>query len=293
MLALRVAQVRPRMMIHRWRVSAYAAIVPMPPLEHVSVAKWKADINLNPIRAPPVRWEYDTFLESVSDYAIESAEIPQDQKYIHVWFKDGSQRDLLLPASYDHIGFLMQHNVKVRVTKTSGPSAFSIVDIMLLTVQAIVLSRFVFIDANKKKGDADAFTKSGQIITSMFIDESTADVKESLTNKLLMSMSGTIAQDLVSGVIRNTTGTNGDLVPIARMTYELIASYGIIDLQTTEQIDRFIKACYKRSRNIIKRNFIYVCRLKEYILTYDKTPSPAYIVDLVGGISCKLKKNKM
>lgn len=281
------------------RASLMPVTLPPPPPATSLSAPLIARSSNRPVilRAPPVRWEYDTFLESVNEDAIQAAEMPQDQKCVHVWFTDGSQRDMVLPIGYDHVGFLLSHHVQLHISKNVGPSAFSFVDIMLFTVQAIVLSRFVFIDANKKKEkdkDKDAMRKSGEIISSMFIDDSTLDVKESLNNKLLMSMSGTIAQDLVSGVIRNTTGTNGDIVHIARMTYELIASYGIMDLQTHAQIDNFLKVCYRQARNIIRRNFIYVCRLKEYIETYDMPPtSQSSLMEIVEGISCKIKKNKM
>ena len=272
--------------------SSLMPVMPPPPQPIATVAK-RPELLAAAVKAPPLRWEYDTYVESVNDNAIQSAYITQDQKSVHVVFIDGSQRDMLLPNGYDHIGFMMQHNIQLQVTKSVGPSAFSIVDIMLFAVQAIVLSRLIFIDANKKKADQDAMNKSGQIITSMFIDDTISDAKQSLNNKLLMAMSGTIAQDLVSGVIRNTTGTNGDIVHIARMTYELIASYGIIDLQTTDEIDKFIRNCYRQSRYIVKRNFIYICRLKEYLLTHDNAPSLGNLMEIVDGISCKLNKNKI
>ena len=247
--------------------------------------------------APPLRWEYDTFLKEVESDNIERAEFPQDQKTVRVKFRDGSTRSMVLPTGYDHIGLMRAHDVQIKITQSVGPAAFSVVDIMLFAVQALVLIRFIVTEARRSRDD-DALIKkkaaireSGEIISKIFAEGDVSDAKTGLHNQLLLTMSGTIAEDLITGVLKSTTGTNGDVGHVVRLCYELVARYGLIDLQTPEEIEGYIKMVYRQTRVLLKRNLKYVRRLTNAIMDSDVQPlSKPRLSQLLSGISCSVNK---
>jgi ATP-dependent Zn protease len=266
----------------------------------------------------PVRWEYDVFLYEVSKDHIVHANVTQDQKSAHLKLKDGSERDIMLPNGYDHITLFMQHDVEVNIIPSE--TLFSPLDICLFSVQLIFLARFAIVDwASKskakqdalneinKKRDKESIKKSARLITEVCVDASantitctnsnansniktTKSDMEVMRNDLMMSMSGAVAEDIITGVYSGPVGTTNDITHLLRIGYQIVLNYDIFD--TPEQINSFVIETYRQCRKLMRKNYICLIRLqKEFNKT--KAIDTNVINSLKYDIICNIKDDKI
>ena len=227
----------------------------------------------------PIRWEYDVFLDEVEKDHIIHANITQDQKTAHLKFIDGTEKDIMLPTGYDHVSFLIQHDIELNIIPSE--TLFSPLDICLFAIQLIFLARFVLVDwssKNKakqysineinKKREKISIQKSAQLITEVCVDsnsksniKSNKSDRELMRNDLMMSMSGAVAEDIITGVYSGPGGTNNDITHIMRIGYQIVLNYGIFE--TPEQINSFVIQTYRQCRILMRKNYICLRRLQK------------------------------
>jgi len=245
------------------------------------------------------RWEYDVFLDEVSNDRIVHANITQDQKTAHIKFIDGNEKDIMLPLGYDHVSFLIQHDVEVNIIPSE--TLFSPLDICLFTVQLIFLGRFVLVDwasKNKAKQDSineinkkrekESIQKSAQIITEVCVDSNIKTTKsdiEVMRNDLMMSMSGAVAEDIITGVYSDPVGPTNDITHILRIGYQIVLNYDIFE--TPEQINSFVIQTYKQCRILLRRNLKCLRRLQKEFL--NKKPDKNIIKALTSYVVCDIE----
>jgi hypothetical protein len=255
-------------------------------------------ITRNVVQAPPVRWEYDTFIKSVQEKQIVHADITQDQTTVHVTFTDSSERNIVLPTGYDHVSLLLQNEVQVNVleSQSSSHAIFSPIDATLFCIQLAFVMRFIAVDwAKKQKAkqeaekqkEQDSIQQSGKIITEIMVgndNTNTSDI-DSVRNKLMLSMSGLVADDLIAGIFRSSPA---DISNILRIGYNIVLNYEI--LETPEQINTFVFQTYRRCRVILKHNIKYL-RQVQWALKWSQKPlGDEDIRKLVEGISCDINE---
>lgn len=131
--------------------------LPQSPMLFTVVAPQKARVSL--IKAPPVKWDYRTYIDSVNDGKVVSARIRQDQKYVSIITVEGKQFSLDLPDGYDSINYLMNAGVDVSIEKTSPPPP--IIGIATILLQLAVL-RFLF-NTITGNNQLSAITKIGKL----------------------------------------------------------------------------------------------------------------------------------
>ena len=189
--------------------------------------------------APPVRWEYDTFLREVESHHIIRVDISQDQKVAKATFADNEKKDIVLPIGYDHINFLMEHDVNINVYKNDTLSIFSYSDMVLFVMQ---IALFVIVERRKH---------------CIPCDES-CDVPPEFnkTNKngnLFKSMSTFVAMDFVNGVVKATTDTYFDVSHILRFMFMVSSQYnGVNGVNGVD--NTFWDKCIRRARICVKRS---------------------------------------
>jgi hypothetical protein len=182
--------------------------------------------------APPVRWEYDTFLREVENHHITRVDISQDQKVATATFANNDRKDIVLPIGYDHINFLMEHDININVYKNETLNIFSYSDMVLFVMQ---IALFVIVERRKH---------------CIPCDESCDVPPEFNKNKrdgnLFKSMSTLVAMDFVNGVIKATTDTYCDISNILRIGFLVSSQYDEVD-------STFFDKCIRRARICVKR----------------------------------------
>jgi len=272
------------------------------------------------VKAPSLRWEYDVFLNEVEQHHIVHANITQDQKSAHLKFIDNTEREILLPNSYDNISYLLNNNVEVNIIQSE--TLLTPVDIFLIFMQLLFLIRFVSIDLstklknkqeNDKKRDLKSLQQSAKIITEACCDThsniNASNVSTALTasatstastasntemeimrNNVMVSMSGVIAEDMINGVFQSPTGPSNDISHILQIGYQIVANYQILD--TPEQIHKFVYQTYRQCRIILKKNIKHLTRIQYEIKNKKKPLNEEEILLLTQDILCDLDNFK-
>jgi ATP-dependent Zn protease len=263
--------------------------------------------------APPLRWEYDVYLDEVAQHHILHANITQDQKSAHLKFIDNSEREILLPSGNDNISYLLKNDVEVNITQSE--TLLTPVDIFLIFMQLLFLVRFITIDLstklknkqeNDKKRDLKSLQQSAKIITeaccdSMPVEHLDADTKvetnkssdtemEMMRNNVMVSMSGVIAEDMINGVFQSPTGPSNDISHILQIGYKIVANYQILD--TPEQIHNFVCQTYRQCRIMLKKNIKHLKHIQYEIKNKKKPLNEEEILLLTQDILCDLDNFK-
>lgn len=112
-------------------------------------------------RAPPLKWDYRSYIDGVNTGNIVSAKIRQDQREVTVVTVDGKNYHLDLPDGYDSINFLMNAGVDVSIDKVTA--APPIVGIGVMLIQLAML-RFVFNTMGGKNNFGKLFSSANKQI---------------------------------------------------------------------------------------------------------------------------------
>ncbi len=182
--------------------------------------------------APPVRWEYDTFLREVESHHITRVDISQDQKVATATFANNEKKDIVLPIGYDHINFLMEHDVNINVYKNETLSIFSYSDMVLFVMQ---IALFVIVERRKHCIPCDESC------------EAPSEFNKINNGNLFKSMSTLVAMDFVNGVIKATTDTYFDISNILRIGFLVSSQYDEVDSTFFDKFIRRARICVKRS----------------------------------------------
>ena len=124
--------------------------------------------------------------------------------------------------------------------------------------------------------------------------------REYLENKIMVTLGGRIAEDLIFGSLKATTGASGDLLQVLDIAYDMVARYGFndalgpaawsslngsADLAINEEIHALVQKCYRRAKMMLRRNEKYLHLLAKGLL--DKgTLSIDDVRGILRGISC-------
>jgi ATP-dependent Zn protease len=251
-------------------------------------------------------WDYSKFIENVSNNDIESVHITQDQHFIKVLFKNSIEKELLLPEGYDIINFLIDNNVDVHIDPIRKPPIeLSILDISLIMLQCVFLSfviRTILTNRkniqNEKKDsiskpldsniELSAYRESGKLISRLFsnnidsiesvsIDNVTSPLnipegleRTNLESRLKIILGGRVAEEIIFGALRSSSGKSSDIEIAIQLAYDIIATYGFSqsmgitewDNWNTPQIQEMIqntaqdiiKNTHKNMRKLIIKN---------------------------------------
>lgn len=127
--------------------------------------------------------------------------------------------------------------------------------------------------------------------------------REYLENKLMVMLGGRIAEDLVYGSLKVTTGATGDFQEVMSLAYDMVANYGFNtylgpgawsmvngqDVDINQEVQLLVKSCYRRARFILRKNIKYLHILADALMKKD-TLDMSDVRELLAGISCCLRK---
>jgi len=255
------------------------------------------------------RWDYDVFLHEVEQDSVTYVDMKQDQKEADVTFKDGTTKHIVLPSGYNHIGLLMNNNVEIHI---SEQSLFSPVDISLFAVQIALFLRLSLgadknvgisgntnLNSSQLRDDAKetqrvnmATRESGEIIADILthdVDTTTMNYKDKLSNDVLISMSGLIAQDLFNGMLKNIADTNFDILHTLRLAVHFFISSDYYSSLPFPELLKCVYQSYRQARVLLRRNLKYIKRLRLAILSQEEPLNDSQINQLVSGINCEYK----
>jgi ATP-dependent Zn protease len=252
-------------------------------------------------------WDYSKFIENVSNNDIESVHITQDQHFIKILFKNSVEKELLLPEGYDIINFLINNNVDIHIDPVRKlPIELSVLDISLIILQCVFLSYVIKTiltnrknaqDENKKtipepldpNIELSAYRESGKLISRLFsnsidsiesvsIDNVTSPLniipegleRTNLESRLKIILGGRVAEEIIFGALRSSSGKSSDIEIAIQLAYDIIATYGFSqsmgvtewDNWNTPQIQEMIqntakdiiKNTHKNMRKLIIKN---------------------------------------
>jgi len=261
-------------------------------------------------------WDYTKFIENVIHQDITSAHITQDQRFVKILFKNNDEKELLLPEGYDIISFLIDNNVDIHIDPVRKAAVeLSVLDISLIILQFVFLT-FVIktIIANRNKmlntnlitqADSNtqmtAYRESGKLISNLFVNNidsiesisidntptllnsippDTSDINETRANlesRLKIILGGRVAEEIIFGALRSSSGKSSDIEIAIQLAYDIIATYGFSqsmgvtewDNWNTPQIQEMIqtvaKQIIKNSRKEIRKVIIKNRRLLNII----------------------------
>jgi len=211
-------------------------------------------------------WDYSKFIENVIDKDVTSVHITQDQHFIKILFKNNDEKELLLPEGYDIISFLIDNNVDIHIDPIRKPVVeLSIFDVSLIMLQCVFLS-FVIktIIANRKavtdvqvapppsleitavdsNTQLSAYRESGKLISNLFANNvdsiesisidntipdslvNTAHNRANLESRLKIILGGRVAEEIIFGALRSSSGKSSDIEIAIQLAYDIIATYG-------------------------------------------------------------------
>jgi hypothetical protein len=191
--------------------------------------------------APPVRWEYDTFLREVESHHIIRVDISQDQKVATATFADNEKKDIILPIGYDHINFLMEHDVNINVYKNETLSVFSYSDMVLFVMQ---IALFVIVERRKHCIPCDESCDAPSVFNANIGNN--GNIGNNKNGNLFKSMSTLVALDFVNGVVKATTDTYFDISNILRIGFLVSSQYKEVDSKFFDKFFRRVRICVKR-----------------------------------------------
>lgn len=173
-------------------------------------------------------WEYDVFVNEVSQHHVVHVNLPQDGKSAHVTFVDGSERDILLPDNYDHISYLMRYNVHISISKNNVLSMFTTADIILFAMQLVLVGVMLQLSFSASRDERDE--RDGcDIDSNRSWNSKTINHTKSIT-PYIMSMSSLVGIDFVNGIIKGATGSYCDIAHVCSIMYTLYVKYDDINV---------------------------------------------------------------
>lgn len=182
-----------------------------------------------------VHWGYDTFVNEIYCDNISRVDIQQDQKLAHIFLKDGVEKEILLPTSQSHddIELLLQHEIPINIIPVPKAPSFSAIDIVLFIMQTIMLSRFVIIDWMTKKNN-----------TTQNTDKKPENIATQQHNDLLITMGGTVAEDILTTSLTSVPPTN--VGHVLRIGYQ-------VAYNSQDSIDEFVGRTFRKYRVAVHR----------------------------------------
>jgi len=262
-------------------------------------------------------WDYSKFIENVTNNEIESVHITQDQHFVKILFKNSTEKELLLPEGYDIINFLIDNNVDIHIDSNHKPPIqLSVLDISLIILQCIFLSFVIKTILTNKKTDSikpppildqydqnikmTAYRESGKLISQLLTN--TIDSIESISidpifqiqslpnipdrvnleSRLKIILGGRVAEEIIFGALRSSSGKSSDIEIAIQLAYDIIATYGFSqsigvtewDTWNTPQLQEMIqntandiiKKTHKQIRKLIIKNRILLNSLAEELM---------------------------
>jgi cell division protease FtsH len=135
--------------------------------------------------------------------------------------------------------------------------------------------------------------------------DSTYLTREYLENKLMVMLGGRIAEDLVYGYLKVTTGAMGDFQEVVSLAYDMVARYGFNqnlgpgawelvegnEFNINQEVQQLVKRSYRRARVLVRRNIKYLHILADGLMIKD-TLDINDVRELLTGLSCCVKPPK-
>jgi cell division protease FtsH len=170
------------------------------------------------------------------------------------------------------------------------------------TLLALLVSEFdnirkVSITPRGNSGGATYFEPSEERIDGSLV------TREYLENKLVVALGGRVAEEIVFGQDKATTGAVGDLEVVTSIATDMVCKYGFNEEIGPIQIDEgglgadaeaevrlHVERAYIKAIALMKEQEFYLHRIAEALLEKE-TLQEHEVLQLVGGISCNLESS--
>ena len=127
--------------------------------------------------------------------------------------------------------------------------------------------------------------------------------REYLENKLAVALGGRVAEEIIFGKEKTTTGASGDFQVVAEIAEDMVFRYGFNEelgpmyiseenasVDAAAEVRLHVERAYQRATTILKDHEFYLHRIAEALIEKETLNEPD-ILRLVNGICCKIDRS--